>query len=203
MAIEISAKILGDRELVQTLARLSAHDIPKAIRDGVRDASRSAKTVMGKEMAAASPVPSSRIKADLKVSIQGAGDIALVNASSKPISAQRFRPTQLKNGLRLTLYKGHRTLIPSGFRQPTRKHPGAGKLAFKPTSTRTYTGDQDRAKPRKGMEFVQGLSVASMYLGGMRADTMQPKVEERIAEQLEKGIIRSLGGMGRGFGKAR
>lgn len=38
--IDISARIIGDKELAAALARLSSHDIPKAIKAGVRDAAR-------------------------------------------------------------------------------------------------------------------------------------------------------------------
>jgi hypothetical protein len=199
--LDINTKILGDRELAHQLAQLSSTAIPKAIRDGVRYASRGAKTSVAKEVGAVTPVPSKRIKDDLSVALEGQGDSAVVKASSKPISALRFKPTQLKTGIRLTLYKGQRTLVPKGTMRPTRKAPGRGALPFRPSSSRTYSGDTGRAKPRKGLEFIQGLSVASMYLGGKHADTMQQQVAERVSEQLETGILRSLGGQARGFGR--
>lgn len=199
--LDINAKILGDRELARNLAQLSSKAIPKALRDGVRYASRGARAVVGKELSAITPVPSRRIKDDLSVSLQGQGDSAAISASSKPLSASRFRPTQLKRGIRLTLYKGQRTLIPKGTMRPTRKAPQRGKLAFRPTDERTYSGDAGRANPRKGLQFIQGLSVASMYLGGKHSSTIQPKVSQRVSEQLAAGIIRSLGGQARGFGR--
>ena len=36
--IDISARIIGDKELSAALARLSSHDVPKAIKAGVREA---------------------------------------------------------------------------------------------------------------------------------------------------------------------
>jgi hypothetical protein len=50
------------------------------------------------------------------------------------------------------------------------------------------------------MQFVFGLSVASMYLGGKHKDRIQAAVENRIEERLETGILRALGAAARGYG---
>ena len=204
MAIDISAKVIGDRELSTALARLSSHDIPKAIKAGVRDASRAGKTRLAKEVGNVTPVSAARLKQDLKVTIAPDGQAAQIKASSKPMSAMQFKPRQTRAGLNLTLYKGEKTLIRSGFMQVTRKAPARGKLPFKPNPSRAYggQGESKRNTPRKGMDFVQGLSLASIYLGGKHSSKLQAAVEERVSDALEKGIIRSLGGMARGYGRA-
>jgi hypothetical protein len=201
-SIDISARIIGDTELAQTLARLSSHDIPKAIKAGVRLASRGAKTALGKNISAITPIPSARIKDDVFVSIAGDGQSAQVYTSSQPISALRFKPKQTRTGLQLTLYKGERTVIRSGFMQTNRDQAGRGKLPFKPTSERPYIYDGRRKTKRKGMQFVFGLSIASIYLGGRHSARLQQLTEARVEEQLVKGILQRLGAMGRGFGKA-
>jgi hypothetical protein len=50
------------------------------------------------------------------------------------------------------------------------------------------------------MQFVFGLSVASMYLGGKHKDRIQAAVQKRIEERLETGILRALGASSRGYG---
>lgn len=200
--IDISARIIGARELAQSFARISTHDIPKAIKAGVRDAARAGKTRLAKEVGSVTPVSAARLKADLKVTISPDRQTAQIAASSKPMSAMQFKPRQTRAGLNLTLYKGEKTLIRSGFMQSTRKAPGRGKLPFKPAPGRAYSGDRRRNTPRQGMDFVQGLSLASIYLGGKHSAKLQAAVEARVSEALENGIIRSLGGMARGYGRA-
>jgi hypothetical protein len=199
--IDISARVLGDTQLVQALTRLSSQDIPKAITAGVRLASRGAKTALGKNISAITPIPSARIKSDVFVSIAGDGQSAKVYTASNPISALRFKPKQTRTGLNLTLYKGERTVIRSGFMQTSRSQAGRGKLPFKPTSERPYSYDARRQTKRKGMQFVFGLSIASIYLGGRHSARLQQLTEARVEEQLVKGILQRLGAMGRGYGR--
>lgn len=197
--IDISARVLGDTELAQTLARLSSHDIPKAIKAGVRYAARGGKTALAKQVSAITPIPSARIKQGLFIDIDPDGQTARIYADSTPVSALRFKPKQTRSGLQLTLYKGEKTLIRSGFMQVNRAQRDRGKLPFKPDPGRAYSYDRTRKTPRKGMQFVFGLSIASIYTGGKHSTRLQAAVEQRVAEQLEKGILRELGRMGRGF----
>lgn len=197
--IDINARILGDEQLAQTLARLSSHDIPKAIKAGVRYAATSGKAALAKHVAAVTPIPSSRIKDGLFVEIDFDGQTARIYADSTPVSALRFKPKQTRSGLQLTLYKGEKTLIRSGFMQVNRDQRDRGKLPFKPHPSRPYSYDRTRKQPRKGMEFVFGLSIASIYTGGKHSARLQAAVKQRVLEQLEKGILRELGRMGRGF----
>ena len=200
--IDISARIIGDKELAQTLARLSSHDIPKAIKAGVRYAARGGKTALAKNVASVTPIPSARIKQGLFIDIDPDGQTARIYADSTPLSALRFKPKQTRSGLQLTLYKGEKTLIRSGFMQVNRDQRDRGKLPFKPDPGRPYSYDRTRKQPRKGMQFVFGLSIASIYNGGKHSARLQAAVEQRVVEQLEKGILRELGRMGRGFGRA-
>jgi hypothetical protein len=203
--IDISAQITGDTKLAQMLSRLSSNDIPRAIAYGVGYAARSGKTVMARELKAAGvPIPSQRIKDDLFVTVKEL--TAIIEASTKPVSANRFKPRSTKKGLILAIYKGERTLIRSGYLQTVRAQGGRGKLAFKPALNRSYMYDNNREKrrkPRQGMQFVFGLSVASIYLGGKHKDRIQAAVEQRVRERLETGILRKLGAIDRGFGGAR
>ena len=68
--IDISARVLGDTELAQTLARLSSHDIPKAIRAGVRDAARAGRTTMAKSIGQRYSLTAGRIKQDVSTGMQ-------------------------------------------------------------------------------------------------------------------------------------
>lgn len=198
ISVDLTARLTGDADLARMLSRLSSHVVPKAIESGVRYAARSGKTVMAKELRAAGvPIPSARIKDDLEIEVDGA--TATIWASSKPVSAQRFKPRQSEKGLTLTFYRGERTLIRSGYLQTVRKQSGRGKLGFKPAEGRSYRYDTTRNNPRKGMQFVFGLSVASIYLGGRHKDRIQKAVEERVQERLQTGILRALGAASRGY----
>lgn len=198
ISLDLTARLTGDSDLARMLSRLSSHDIPKAIQSGVRYAARSGKTVMAMKLRAAGvPIPSARIKEDLFVDIDGAK--ATIWASSKPVSAQRFKPRQSKKGLTLTFYRGERTLIRSGYLQTSGAQRWRGKLGFKPAQGRAYSYDRTRKTPRKGMDFVFGLSVASIYLGGRHKDRIQKAVEERVQERLQTGILRALGAASRGY----
>jgi len=200
--IDISARVLGDTELSKALAQLSSHDIPKAIAHGVRLAGQGAKTILGKEISAITPIPSARIKQDVFVAIAADGQSAKVYTGSTPISALKFKPRQTRSGLQLTLYKGEPTLIRSGFMQTNRSQAHRGKLPFKPDPSRPYSYDARRKTKRKGMQFVFGLSIASIYLGGRHSSRLQAATEARVAERLATGILQRLGAMGRGFGRA-
>lgn len=197
--IDISARIIGDQQLSAALARLSSHDIPKAIKAGVRYAARGGKTALAKQVSAVTPIPSARVKQGLFVEIDFNGQTARIYAETTPVSALRFKPKQTRTGLQLTLYKGEKTVIRSGFMQVNRAQGARGKLPFRPTTEHVYSYDRTRKTPRKGMQFVFGLSIASIYTGGKHSTRLQAAVEQRVAEQLEKGILRELGRMGRGF----
>jgi len=200
--IDISARIIGDKELAQALAQMSSHDIPRVIKAGVRYAARAGKTALAKQVSAITPIPSARIKQGLFIDFvsDGSGQTARIYADSTPVSALRFKPRQTRTGLQLTLYKGEKTVIKSGFMQVNRSQRDRGKLPFKPTTDHAYSYDRTRNTPRKGMQFVFGLSIASIYTGGKHSAKLKAAVEARVAEQLEKGILRELGRMGRGFG---
>ncbi len=201
LSLDINARIVGNDELVAALAKLSSHDIPKAVEAGVRYASKSAKSIMSSEMRRAGVViPAQRIKDDIAVQQKGA--TATIYASSHPVSAVRFKPRQTKKGLSLTFYRGTKTIIRSGFMQVNRAQAWRGKMPFKVSTGHAYSYDKKRKKPRKGMDFVYGLSVSSMYLGGKHRHEMQAAVENSIQERLQTGILRSLRAKGQGFGRA-
>jgi hypothetical protein len=197
--LDLTARLTGDKQVVAALQQLSSTVVPKAIEAGVRYAARSGKVVMAQGLRnAGTPIPSARIKEDLYVDVDGAK--ATIWASSQPVSAQRFRPRQVRKGLVLTFYRGERTLIPQGFLQANRAQRHRGKLGFMPSRTRPYGYDRSRKKPRKGMKFIHGLSVASIYLGGKHHETIQQAVQQRIEERLVTGITRALASSARGYG---
>lgn len=198
LTLDLTARLTGDADLARMLSSLSSHVIPEAIEAGVKYAARSGKTLMAKELRAAGvPIPSARIKEDLFVEVNGAK--ATIWANAKPVSANRFKPRQTKAGLALTFYRGQKTLIRSGYLQTVRAQRGRGKLAFKPEASRPYSYDRTRNSPRKGMQFVFGLSVASIYLGGKHHAQIQAAVEQRVQERLQTGILRALGKASRGY----
>ena len=59
-----------------------------------------------------------------------------------------------------------------------------------------------RGKERMPLDVIHGPSIHAIYTGGQWAPALQARTELRIEDALEKGILRSLGAMGRGFGRA-
>ena len=181
--IDINARVLGDTELAQTLSRLSSHDIPKAIRAGVRYAARGGRTEVGKNIRQRYGLTTGRIKQDVsEPQFRDGGQTAILRTSRKPITAMQFKAKETRKGLAMSIYRGERTVVKSGFI--------AKGLPFK-----------RRGKDRMPIDVIHGPSIHAIYTGGRFAGPIQQATEERISEQLEKGIIRSLQGMGRGFGR--
>lgn len=182
--INISARVIGDKELSAALARLSSSDIPKAIKVGVRDAARAGRTTMAKSIGQHYSLTAGRIKQDVSQAqfIDG-GQTAIIRTNRKPITAMQFKPRETTKGLSLAIYRGQRTVVKSGFI--------AKGLPFR-----------RKGKDRMPLDVIKGPSIHAIYTGGQHAQPIQKATDERITEALEKGIVRALGGMGRGFGRA-
>lgn len=181
--IDISARIIGDRELSAALAKLSSHDIPKAIKAGVRDAARAGRTALAKHIGQRYSLSAGRIKQDVSpAQFLNGGDTAILRTSRKPITAMQFRPRQTGQGLSMSIYRGQRTVVKSGFI--------AKDLPF-----------VRRGKERMPIRVIQGPSIHAIYTGGKWAPALQARTEVRIEEALQNGMLRSLGGMARGYGR--
>jgi hypothetical protein len=182
--IDINARVIGDHELAQALARLSSQDIPKAIRAGVRDAARAGRTTLAKSIGQRYSLTAGRIKANVPTArISGDGQTAVITTSRKPITAMQFKPKETPTGLSMSIFRGQRTLVRSGF-------IAKGK-PFK-----------RRGKERMPLDVIHGPSIHAIYTGGKWSPALQARTEVRIEDALEKGILRSLGAMGRGYGRA-
>lgn len=182
--IDINATVLGSEELSATLARLSSQDIPKAIRAGVRDAARAGRTTLAKSIGQRYSLSASRIKQDVPTArIAAGGQTAVITTSRKPITAMQFKPKQTAKGLSMSIYRGQRTVVKSGFM--------AKGLPFR-----------RKGKPRYPLDVIHGPSIHAIYTGGKWSPALQARTEVRIEEALESGILRALGAMGRGFGLA-
>lgn len=182
--IDISARIIGDTELSAALARLSSHDIPKAIRAGVRDAARAGRTTLAKSIGQRYSLSAARIKQDVPTArISDGGQTAVITTSRKPITAMQFKPRQTSRGLTMAIFRGERTLVRSGFI--------AKGLPFK-----------RKGKERMPISVILGPSIHAIYTGGKWAPALQARTEVRIEEALQSGILRALGAMGRGYGRA-
>jgi hypothetical protein len=181
--IDITATVLGDKELVAALQRMSSHDVDKAVRDGVRYAARGGRTAIAKNIGAHYSLAAGRIKQDVtQPSFQEGGKVAVIRTMRKPITAMQFKAKETRKGLSMSIYRGQRTVVKSGF-------IAKGK-PFKRTG-----------KERYPLDVIHGPSIHAIYTGGKHAQAISSATEERIQEQLEKGILRSLQGMARGFGK--
>lgn len=182
--VDISARLIGDRELAATLERLSAQDVPKAIRAGVRDAARAGRTTLAKSIGQRYSLSAGRIKQDVsQPQFRAGGETAVIRTSRKPITAMQFRPKETRKGLSMAIYRGKRTVAKGGFL--------AKGLPFK-----------RRGPEHMPLDVIHGPSIHAIYTGGHWAPALQARTELRIEQALEDGIIRSLRGMGRGFGRA-
>jgi hypothetical protein len=187
--IDISAQIRGDRELSEFLAALSGKQansvIHKAIKAGVRDAARAGRTTLAKSIGQRYSLSAGRIKQDVpNARVASDGQSAVITTSRKPITAMQFKPLQTKKGLSMRIFRGgKRTLIKSGFM--------AKGLPFR-----------RKGKERLPLETIYGPSIHAIYTGGKWSPALQARTELRIEDALEKGILRSLGAMGRGYGRS-
>jgi len=181
--IDITARILGDSELAQTLSKLSSHDIPKAIKAGVRDAARAGRTTLAKSIGQRYSLTAGRIKQDVSpAQFSDGGQTAVIRTNRKPITAMQFKPRETRTGLSMSIYRGERSVVKSGF-----------MAKGKPFKRRT--------KARMPLDVIHGPSIHAIYTGGKWAPALQARTEVRIEDALEKGILRALGAMGRGFGR--
>lgn len=181
--IDISARIIGDTELAQTLARLSSHDIPKAIKYGVRIAARGGKAAIGKQVSARYAMGSRRVQQDVSnPTFTEGGLTAILRTSRKPPTAMQFKARETAKGLAFNQIKGERTVIKSGFI--------AKGLPFRRVG-----------KARMPLSVIHGPSLHAIYTGGRFAGQIQSATEDRIAEQLVKGILQKLGKLGAGYGR--
>ena len=182
--IDISARIIGDKELSAALAKLGTQDIPKAIKAGVRDAARAGRTTLAQSIGQRYSLTAARIKQDVsQAQFLNGGQTAIIRTSRKPITAMQFKPRETRTGLTMRIFRGERTVVKSGFI--------AKGLPFR-----------RRGKARMPIDVIHGPSIHAIYTGGKWAPALQGRTEVRIEDALEKGILRALGAMGRGFGRA-
>lgn len=182
--VDISARLVGDDQLRTTLQRLGQEDVRKAIRAGVRDAARAGRTTLAKSIGQRYSLSASRIKQDVsQPQFRSGGETAVISTSRKPITAMQFRPRETRKGLSLAIFRGKRTVARGGF--------VAKGLPFR-----------RRGPDRMPLDVIHGPSIHAIYTGGHWAPALQARTELRIEQALEDGIIRSLQGMGRGYGRA-
>jgi hypothetical protein len=181
--IDITAKLLGKDKLRSTLQRMSAHDVPKAIKAGVRYAAGGGKTAIAKNIRAHYSLKSARIKQDIsKPMFRDGGQAAVLRTSRKPPTAMQFKAKDARpKGVTMAIYKGKRTKIQGGFI--------AQGLPFVRTSKNRYP-----------LDTIKGPSIHAIYTGGKFAGQIQHVTEQRMEERLVTGILRHIGRVSRGFG---
>lgn len=180
--IDITARVVGDDKLTAALQRMSSHDIPKAIKAGVRYAAGSGKTTIAKNIRASYSISSGRVKQDVTApQYRDGGQTAVIRTSRKPITAMQFKARETRRGLSMAIYKGSRTVVSRGFI--------AKGLPFR-----------RKGQARMPIDVIHGPSVHAIYTGGKFAGQIQKATEQRIEERLLTGIMRHLGRVGRGFG---
>lgn len=187
--IDISARIIGDKELAAALARLSSRDIPKAIKAGVRDAARAGTTTMAKSIGQHYTLKAARIKQDVsKPQYREGGLSAVIKTRRRPITLKNYGARLVKSGLSVSIVKGERFVAQRAFLRV-----GGSNQELLPF--------RRRGAARIPLDVLHGPSIHGIYAGGRHKDAIQQATEHRIVEALEKGIIRAIGAMGRGYGR--
>ena len=205
-SIDISARIIGDTQLAAALARLSSHDIPKAIKAGVRYAAGRGKTTIAKSVGQYYTLKAKRIKDGVgkNPTFSADGQKATLTTSRKSITARQFGLRVSGRGVTMAIYRGERTVIKSGFMQFSKEGKFDDSRAFAPNPGRPYSNEKSkpkRRKPRTSIAMSQGPSLHGIYTGGKFKAPIQEQTDRVISEALIKGILDRLGAMDRGFGK--
>jgi hypothetical protein len=92
----------------------------------------------------------------------------------------QFKPRETPKGLSMSIYRGQRTVVKSGFLakgKPFKRH----------------------GPERMPLDVIHGPSIHAIYTGGKWSPALQARTELRIEQALEDGVLRALGAMGRGF----
>lgn len=182
MSINISVTILGDKKTSEALAKLSTLDIPKVIKAGVADAARGGRTAISTNIRASYTLSAGRIKQDVsKPRFSDGGQTAIIHTNRRPITAMQYKARETRKGLSMSIYKGQRTVVRNGFI--------AKGLPFR-----------REGKARYPLSVIHGPSIHGIYTGGRHATEIQQATEQRIEEQLVKGITRRINSLARGFG---
>jgi hypothetical protein len=178
--IDITARVETEG-LANALRQMSAQQLPRAIKAGIRDASRAGRTTLAKSIGQRYSLSAARIKQDVPTArIAADGFSAVITTSRKPITAMQFKPRETPKGLSMSIYRGQRTVVKSGFL-------AKGK-PFK-----------RRGPERMPLDVIHGPSIHAIYTGGKWSPALQARTEIRIEQALEDGVLRALGAMGRGF----
>lgn len=182
--ISIDAKVLGDKELMRNLEKLSGHDIPKAIKQGVKYAARGGRTAIAKNIGANYSLTAGRIKQDVsEPSYRDGGMTAILRTSRKPITFASYKARDVRpRGVTVAIYRGQRSRHPKAF--------GAKGLFWVRQGRSNYP-----------LKVLHGPSIHAIYDGGAFAGAIQSATETRIEEQLVKGILRAIGSAAAGFGR--
>lgn len=193
MPIDISARILGDKQLAQTLERLSGHDIPKAIKAGVRYAAGGGRTAIAKNIGAKYSLSAARIKKDVfDPTYKDGGETAIIRTSRKPITFASYKAKDIRpRGVSVAIYKGKRSRHPQAF--------GAKGLFWTREGKGRYRLNA-RGERRLNIKPLHGPSIHAIYDGGLFSGAIQSATEQRLEERLVTGIMRHLGRVSRGFG---
>jgi len=179
--IRLTARVLGDKELVAALQRMSAQDIPKAVKHGVKIAARGGRTTLAKEVGQRYSLSAGRIKQDVsQPTYRDGGQTAIIRTSRKPITAMQYKAKETAKGLSLAIFKGQRSIVKGGFI--------AKGLPFK-----------RKGQARMPLRVVHGPSIHAIYSGGKHKGAIQQATEQRIEEQLQNGIVQGIKKVSAGF----
>lgn len=181
--IDITATVLGDKELVAALQKMAGTDIPKAVKHGVKIAARGGRTTLAKEVGQRYSLTAGRIKQDVsQPTYQDGGQTAVIRTNRKPITAMQFKAKEVRKGLSMAIFKGERTVVKSGFI--------AKGLPF-----------VRQGPARLPLRVIHGPSIHAIYTGGKHKDAIQQATEQRIEEQLHNGIVQGIRKVAGGFVK--
>lgn len=187
--IDISARIVGDQQLAQTLAQLSSQDIPKAIKAGVRYAAGRGKTTLAKHIGQHYTLKAARIKQDItQPSYRDGGLTAVIRTGRRPITMKNYGARVVKSGVSVSIFRGERFVAERAFMRVGGSN--SELLPFRRVG-----------RSRMPLTVLHGPSIHGIYTGGKHSAALQAKTDQVLSEALVKGILDRLGAMSRGYGR--
>lgn len=189
-ALNFTIDLDGQKQLSAMTAFLSPATFDRALKGGVKYASKAATPAIAKSVGQRYSLRARDIKADINGGKDprffDGGTSAVISLSRRPRTAAAFGGRQNKRGYSFAIFKGERQKFRRGFL-------AQGKQGIPLPFYR-------ESKARYPIAVIHGPSLGSVFLGASRfGDVMKKEVELRMAEQFIKGIERELASKRRGF----
>jgi hypothetical protein len=199
MIIQIDLKLTGDKDLSRALQTLTGKAMDRAIIRAVRYAGQAAKPAVAKSLRERYAITSSRVKADVSVSLRDGGRSAVVKLNDRPSTVMNWGAKITGNSTNIRTRKvkkgvlSWKILKAGGVKRskvawlmPGRQ--GGGLLPF-----------HRFGKGRKDIDVIHGPSLRRSVLSGAHSEAIREEVTAvlgaRLQSRLVDGIKQHMRGM--------